>query len=201
MVASEQMRPDVRLLREEWIKGRQPLMRRQAHRLVFLDETGTNTKMTRLRGRSPKGARLKAAVPFGHWKTETFIAGLRHDGLVAPFVINCPMNRKMFEAYIETQLAPTLEPGDVVILDNLSAHKSPRAERIIQDRGAFMLFLPPYSPDLNPIEMAFSKLKAHLRKTAARTIQDLWDAIGRSCDLYEPQECRNFFKAAGYEPV
>ena len=195
------MRPDVRLLREEWIKGRQPLMRRQAHRLVFLDETGTNTKMTRLRGRSPKGARLKASVPFGHWKTETFIAGLRHDGLVAPFVINCPMNRKMFEAYIETQLAPTLEPGDVVILDNLSAHKSPRAERIIRDRGAFMLFLPPYSPDLNPIEMAFSKLKAHLRKTAARTIQDLWDAIGRICDLYEPGECRNFFKAAGYEPV
>ena len=195
------MRPDVRLLREEWIKGRQPLMRRQAHRLVFLDETGTNTKMTRLRGRSPKGARLKASVPFGHWKTETFIAGLRHDGLVASFVINCPMNRKMFEAYIETQLAPALEPGDVVILDNLAAHKSPLAERIIRARGAFILFLPPYSPDLNPIEMAFSKLKAHLRKREARTIQDLWDAIGRICDLYEPEECRNFFKAAGYEPV
>ena len=195
------MRPDVRLLREEWIEGRQPVMRREAHRLVFLDETGTNTKMTRLRGRSPKGTRLKASVPFGHWKTETFIAGLRHDGLVAPFVINCPMNRKMFEAYIETQLAPTLEPGDVVILDNLSAHKSPRAEQIIRDRGAFMLFLPPYSPDLNPIEMAFSKLKAHLRKKAARTIQDLWDAIGQICELYEPEECRNFFKAAGYETV
>lgn len=201
MVASEQRRPDVRLLREEWIKGRQPLMRRQAHRLVFLDETGTNTKMARLRGRSPKGQRLKASVPFGHWKTETFIAGLRHDGLVAPFVINCPMNRRMFEAYIETQLAPTLEPGDVVILDNLAAHKSPQAERIIRAQGAFVLFLPPYSPDLNPIEMAFSKLKAHLRKMATRTIQDLWDAIGQICDLYQPEECQNYFKAAGYEPV
>ncbi len=107
----------------------------------------------------------------------------------------------MFEAYIETQLAPTLEPGDVVILDNLAAHKSPQTERIIRAQGAFILFLPPYSPDLNPIEMAFSKLKAHLRKMAARTIQDLWDAIGQICDLYQPEECRNYFKAAGYEPM
>jgi len=132
---------------------------------------------------------------------ETFIAGLRHDGLVAPFFISCPMNRKMFEAYIETQLASILEPGDVVILDNLSAHKNSRAERIFRDRSAFMLFLPPYSPDLNPIEMAFSKVKAHFRKMEARTIRDLWDAIGRICDLYEPEEYRNFFKAAGHEAV
>lgn len=176
-------------------------MRRQCHRLVFLDETGTNTKMTRLRGRAPKGKRLRASVPFGHWKTETFIAGLRHDGLVAPFVIDRPMNRRIFEAYVQTQLAPTLSPGDVVILDNLAAHRSPVAEKAIKDKGAWMLFLPPYSPDLNPIEMAFSKLKALLRKRATRTIQELWDAIGAICDLYSPQECLNYFKAAGYDPV
>ena len=176
-------------------------MRRQIHRLVFLDETGTTTKMTRLRGRALKGKRLRASAPFGHWKTETFIAGLRHNELVAPFIIGQAMNRRIFDAYIETQLAPTLEPGDVVILDNLAAHKSPAAEKAIRAKGAWMLFLPPYSPDLNPIEMAFSKLKAHLRKRAARTIQDLWDALGQICDLYNPEECLNYFKAAGYEPV
>lgn len=157
--------------------------------------------MTRLRGRAPRGTRLRASAPFGHWKTETFIAGLRRDGLVAPFVIDRPMNRKIFEAYIQTQLAPTLSVGDVVIADNLSAHKSPVAQKAITDRGAWMIFLPPYSPDLNPIEMAFSKLKAHLRKRAVRTIQDLWQAIGEICDLYEPDECLNYFKAAGYDPV
>lgn len=176
-------------------------MRREIHRLVFLDETGTTTKMTRLRGRAPKGRRLKASAPFGHWKTETLIAGLRRDGMVAPFVIDRPMNRKIFEFYVETQLAPILAPGDVVIADNLAAHKSPKAEQAIRARGAWMLFLPPYSPDLNPIEMAFAKLKAHLRKRAVRTIDDLWQAIGQICDLYQPDECLNFFKAAGYDPV
>jgi transposase len=176
-------------------------MRRATHRLVFIDETGTTTKMTRLRGRAPRGKRLRASAPFGHWKTETFIAGLRQDGLVAPFVIDRPMNRKIFEAYVQTQLAPTLAVGDVVIADNLSAHKSPIAEQAIKDRGAWMLFLPPYSPDLNPIEMAFAKLKAHLRKREVRTIEDLWQAIGQICDLYEPDECLNYFKAAGYDPV
>jgi len=176
-------------------------MSRATHRLVFIDETGTTTKMTRLRGRALKGKRLKASAPFGHWKTETFIAGLRDDRLVAPFVIDRPMNRKIFELYVETQLAPTLAPGDVVIADNLAAHKSPVAERAIKDRGAWIIFLPPYSPDLNPIEMAFSKLKAHLRKRATRTIHDLWNAIGEICDLYLPDECLNYFKAAGYDPV
>jgi transposase len=175
-------------------------MRRNTHRLVFIDETGTTTKMTRLRGRALKGKRLRASAPFSHWKTETLIAGLRQDGLVAPFVIDRPMNRKIFEAYVQTQLAPTLSAGDVVIADNLSAHKSLIAEQAIKDRGAWMLFLPPYSPDLNPIEMAFSKLKAHLRKRAARTIEDLWQAIGQICDLYDPDECLNYFKAAGYDP-
>lgn len=168
---------------------------------MFIDETGTTTKMTRLRGRALKGKRLKATAPFGHWKSETFIAGLRDDGLVAPFVIDRPMNRNIFELYVETQLAPTLAPGDVVIADNLAAHKSPAAERAIKDRGAWIIFLPPYSPDLNPIEMAFSKLKAHLRKRATRTIENLWRAIGEICDLYEPEECLNYFKAAGYDPV
>ena len=140
--------------------------------------------MTRLRGRCAKGERLHSKAPFGHWKTQTLIAGLRHDGLVAPFVIDAPMNRVIFDTYIETQLAPTLKPGDVVIMDNLAAHKSPVAEAAIRARGAWMLFLPPYSPDLNPIERAFSKLKENLRATAARTIDDLWKAIGNICKLF-----------------
>jgi len=176
-------------------------MRYHASRLVFIDETSTNTKMTRLRGRCLRGRRLKAKAPFGHWKTQTFVAGLRCHGLIAPFVVDRPMNRRIFETYVETQLAPTLSKGDVVILDNLAAHKSPAAEKAIRAKGAWMLFLPPYSPDLNPIEMAFSKLKAHLRARAVRTIDELWKAIGDICDLFDPKECRNFFKAAGYEPT
>ena len=173
-------------------------MRLEPHRLVFIDETATTTKMVRLRGRCRKGLRLHAKAPFGHWKTQTFIAGLRCHGLTAPFVIDAPMNRTIFEAYVETQLAPTLAKGDVVILDNLAAHKSPKAEAAIKARGAWMLFLPPYSPDLNPIEMAFSKLKACLRTKAIRTIDHLWRAIGDICALYSTTECQNDFKAAGY---
>jgi transposase len=173
-------------------------MGRAQHRLVFIDETGTTTKMTRLRGRCRKGERLHARAPFGHWKTQTFIAALRSTGLTAPFVVDAPMNRLIFDTYIETQLAPTLNKGDVVILDNLAAHKSPAAEKAIRDRGAWMLFLPPYSPDLNPIEMAFAKLKAHLRARAVRTIDELWKAIGHICQLFHPRECQNYFQAAGY---
>jgi len=169
------------------------------YRLVFIDETSTNTKMTRLRGRCPKGKRLKAKAPFGHWKTQTFIAGLRCWGLIAPWVIDAPMNRRIFDTYVETQLAPTLSKGDVVIMDNLSAHKSTRAEKIIKKKGAWILFLPAYSPDLNPIEMAFAKLKSHLRARAVRTIDQLWKAIGDICDLFSPTECINYFKKAGYE--
>ena len=174
-------------------------MRREPDRLVFVDETGTNTKMTRSHGRCLRGHRLKAKAPFGHWKIQTFIAGLRRRGLTAPFVVDQPMNRLIFDTWVETQLAPTLSKGDVVILDNLPAHKSQAAEQAIRAKGAWLLFLPSYSPDLNPIEMAFSKLKAHLRKRAARTIDDLWRAIGDICSLYDPAECENFFKAAGYE--
>ena len=173
-------------------------MREQRGRLIFFDETSTNTKMTRLRGRSLKGERLNCAAPFGRWGTQTFVAGLKCDGLVAPWIIDAPMNRAIFETYVETQLAPVLMPGDVVILDNLSSHKSVRAENTIRAKGAWLLFLPPYSPDLNPIEMAFSKLKAHLRATAARTIDDLWKAIGNICKLFSPEECSNYFNAAGY---
>src|SRR5208282_1031214 len=190
--ASEQDRPDVKQAREEWTGVRQPKMQLEPHRLVFLDETGTTTKMTRLRGRCRKGQRLLAEAPFGHWKTQTFIAGLRCDALTAPFVIDAPMNRRIFETYVETQLAPTLKPGDVVISDNLAAHKSAAAEQAIRAKGAWLLFLPPYSPDLNPIEMAFAKLKALLRARAIRTIDALWRAIGEICDLFTPQECQNY---------
>jgi transposase len=196
--ASEQDRSDIREARREWKEARQPRMGRDQHRLVFIDETGTTTKMTRLRGRCRKGERLHAKAPFGHWKTQTFIAALRSTGLTAPFVVDAPMNRLIFDTYVETQLAPTLNKGDVVILDNLAAHKSPAAEKAIRDRGAWMLFLPPYSPDLNPIEMAFAKLKAHLRARAVRTIDELWKAIGHICKLFDPQECQNYFQAAGY---
>jgi transposase len=197
LLASEQDRPDVRHARQQWKDKRQPKMRLEPHRLVFIDETGATTKMARLRGRCPKGQRLRSKAPFAHWKTQTFIAGLRCYGLTAPFVIDRPMNRQIFETYVETQLAPTLSRGDVVILDNLAAHKSPKAEAAIRARGAWMLFLPPYSPDLNPIEMAFSKIKAHLRARAIRTVDALWQAIGDICKLFEPDECRNYFSAAG----
>jgi transposase len=196
--ACETERADVKEARHDWTTSRQPHMREDVHRLIFLDETGTTTKMTRLRGRARVGARLKAKAPFGHWGTQTFIAGLRCDGLTAPWVIDKPMNRAIFELYIETQLAPTLTPGDIVILDNLSSHKSEKAQAILKERGAWFLFLPPYSPDLNPIEMAFAKLKSHLRRIGARTIDALWKAVGDICDLYSPGECRNYLKAAGY---
>ena len=197
-MASERARAEVRERRQEWIDRRQPRMRLQPARLVFIDETAVTTKMTRLRGRSRRGQRLVADAPFGHWRTQTFIAGLRCAKLTAPWVLDGPMNRDAFDLYVESQLAPTLQPGDVVILDNLAAHKSQRAAQALKARGAWLLFLPPYSPDLNPIEMAFSKLKAHLRAACARTFDTLWKAVGNICDLYQPDECWNYFKAAGY---
>ncbi len=173
-------------------------MRLEPHRLVFLDETSTTTKITRLRGRAPRGRRLRATAPFGHGRTQTFIAGLRCDGLTAPWMLNGPLNRPAFECYVETQLAPALKPGDVVILDNLSSHKSAKASQRLKDQGSWFLFLPPYSPDLNPIEMAFAKLKAHLNKAKARTIEALWRAIGDICSLFTEHECWNYFTSAGY---
>jgi len=173
-------------------------MRLQPERLVFVDETSVKTNMTPLRGRSVRGERLLADAPFGKWRTQTFIAGLRQDSLVAPWIIEGAMDGAAFDAYVRTQLAPTLTRGDVVILDNLNVHKSPRAAEALAERGAWFLFLPKYSPDLNPIEMAFAKLKALLRKAAARTYDQLWRAIGDICDLCDPQECWNYLKEAGY---
>ncbi len=173
-------------------------MAHMLERVAFIDETWLKTNMAKSTGWAPRGQRLVDHAPFGHWRTQTFVAALRHDRLDAPWVIDGTMNRATFEAYVETQLAPTLGKGDVVILDNLSSHKSPRAAQMLRDIGAWFLFLPPYSPDLNPIEMAFSKLKTLIRKAAARTYADLWSAVGNVCDLFPEEECFNFFKAAGY---
>jgi transposase len=195
----EQKRPEVARARDVWISRRQPFMRNMLTRIGFIDETSLKTNMAKTTGWSPCGARLVDHVPFGHWNTQTFIASLRHDRLDAPWVIDGPINRELFDLYIETQLAPTLHKGDVVILDNLATHRSPKAAAILKDIGAWFLFLPPYSPDLNPIEMAFAKLKALIRKAAARTYDQLWKAVGQVCDLFKEEECYNFFKAAGYE--
>lgn len=156
--------------------------------------------MARLRGRALRGQRCRAAVPHGHWKTTTFTGALRLGGMTAPMVLDGPMNRAAFQAYIEQMLVPTLRRGDVVIMDNLPAHKGADVRRAIEEAGATLRYLPPYSPDFNPIENAFSKLKAPLRKAAARTIADLWNVIGEALDLFTPQDCANYFTAAGYEP-
>ncbi len=173
-------------------------MANHLERLVFIDETSVKTNMAKTTGWAPRGQRLVDHAPFGHWRTQTFIGALRHDRLDAPWVIDGAMNAEMFELYVATQLVPTLREGDVVILDNLSSHKSPGAARTLRSIGAWFLFLPPYSPDLNPIEMAFSKLKALIRKAAARTYDQLWAAVGQVCDLFSDEECYNYFKAAGY---
>ena len=173
-------------------------MRDRPGRLVFIDETSVKTNMTPLRGRSARGQRLRADVPFGKWRTQTFVAGLRCDELVAPWIIEGAMDGAAFDTYVRTQLAPALKPGDVVILDNLNVHKSPRAAKALAERGAWFLFLPKYSPDLNPIEMAFAKLKTLLRKAKARTYGALWRAVGDICELFSPQECWNYLKDTGY---
>jgi transposase len=182
-----------------WVNRRKRFFNKALARLIFVDETSTNTQLTKRTGWSPRGERFNAHAPFGKWQTQTFIAGLRCHGLTAPWIVNAPMNSRSFETWIETQLAPTLSKGDVVILDNVRFHKSERAEQLVKARGAWMLFLPAYSPDLNPIEMAFSKLKALLRKRAARTFDDITKALGDIVGLFSVIECQNFFRAAGYE--
>lgn len=156
--------------------------------------------MARLRGRAPRGERCYASVPHGHWKMTTFTAGLRRSGLIAPMVLDGPMDGAAFVAYVEQLLVRELTPGDVVIMDNLPAHKVSGVRQAIEGVGARLLYLPPYSPDFNPIEMAFSKLKAILRKTAARTIEALWDTIASALDTFTAAECQNYFAAAGYDP-
>ena len=187
----------MRAAREAWFDGQLDL---DPSKLVFIDETGASTKMARLRGRAKKGERCRAAVPHGHWKTTTFTAGLRLGGLSAPMVLDGPMDGAAFLAYIEQVLAPELSNGEVVVMDNLPAHKVKGVRQAIEKAGAQLRYLPSYSPDFNPIEHAFAKLKAHLRKAAARTIPELWEEIAETIDTFEPDECANYFTAAGYDP-
>ena len=167
---------------------------------MFIDETGASTKMARLRGRALQGQRCRAAVPHGHWQTTTFTGALRLEGMTAPMVLDGPMNRAAFQAYIEQVLVPTLGRGDTVIMDNLPANKGVDVRRAIEAAGATLRYLPPYSPDFNPIENAFAKLKALLRKAAARTMDELWDTIRDTLPQFTASECANYFTAAGYEP-
>jgi transposase len=156
--------------------------------------------MARQRGRALKGERLRAGSPHGHWKTTTIVAGLRLNGIAAPFVLDGPINAHAFETYVAKVLARELKPGDIVVMDNLSSHKGPAVRAMIEAAGASLAYLPPYSPDFNPIENAFAKLKALLRKAAERTVEGLWKAIGELVDTFSPQECARYFAAAGYEP-
>ena len=195
LFAAEQDRPDVKAAREAW-RENQPAL--DSTKLVFIDETGTATNMTRLRGRSAEGQRLVDKTPHGHRKTTTFVAALRHDRITAPLVIDGAMNGETFVAYIEQYVVPTLTPGDIVIMDNLTVHKVAGVEKAIEAAGASLKYLPAYSPDLNPIEMVFSKLKALLRKAKERTVEGLWDRIGKLLDEFSSQECQNYLTHQGY---
>jgi transposase len=196
--ASEQERADIKERREAWFDGQLDL---DPEKLVFIDETWTTTNMARKNGRAPKGERLRAGVPHGHWKTTTFVAGLRLTGMTAPMVLDGPINGQWFQAYVDQVLVPTLSPGDIVVMDNLGSHKGAGVRKAIEAVGAALLYLPPYSPDFNPIEKAFAKLKALLRKAAERTVDALWNSIGALLNEFSSSECANFFIATGYEPV
>ena len=192
--AAEQERPDVRAAREAWFEGQLDL-----DRLVFIDETAATTAMARRYGRAPRGERCRMSVPQSHWETTTVTAGLRASGITAPWLLDGAMNGPAFRTYVADVLAPTLRPGDTVVLDNLPAHKVSGVREHIEAVGARLLYLPPYSPDFNPIELAFAKLKTLLRSAAARTIPDLWDAIRRSLTCFASAECRAYLAAAGYD--
>jgi transposase len=185
----------VRARREQW-RAEQPSL--DPARLVFLDETWAAANLTRRYGRSPKGQRLVCPVPYGHWKTTTFLAALRVGGLTCPLVVDGAMTGDLFVAYVKQQLAPTLKAGDVVVLDNLSCHLRAEVGQAIEGAKCRLLYLPPYSPDLNPIELAFAKLKALLRTAGERTVEGLWDFLGAALDAFSPQECRNYFRHCGY---
>ncbi len=193
----EQDRPDILRRRRAWFDGQLDL---DPAKLVFIDETGLSTKMARLRGRAVCGERCRAGVPHGHWKTTTFTGALRLTGMTAPFVYDGAMNGTAFRAYVEQVLVPTLSAGDIVIMDNLPAHKAAGVREAINRAGALLMFLPPYSPDFNPIENAFAKLKALLRTKAKRTITALWDAVATILKQFTPAECANYFAATGYDP-
>lgn len=165
---------------------------------MFIDETWASTRMARTHGRSPRGSRLIAKVPHGHWKTTTFVGALRVDGITASMVLDGPINRETFLAFVEKELVPTLRQGDIVVMDNLASHKVAGVRQLIEEVGATVAYLPPYNPDLNPIELAFSKLKRMLRSAAARTVSALWQQIGSLLDLFPPQECRRYLAHCGY---
>lgn len=184
--------------RADW-QARQPEI--AIDRLVFIDETGASTKMARRYGRSARGRRCIAAVPHGHWKTTTFVGALRATGMTAPMVLDGAMDGAAFDLYVKQVLVPTLRPGDIVVMDNLPAHKRAQVRIALEAAGAQLMYLPPYSPDLNPIEMAFAKLKAALRKAAARSIHALIAAIAQTLTTFQPQECINYLAAAGYDRV
>ncbi|MBB5050052.1 transposase [Rhodopseudomonas rhenobacensis] len=165
---------------------------------MFIDETWAKTNMAPLRGWAAKGQRLRAKVPFGHWKTMTFLAALRHDRITAPWVFDGPINAESFLVYVEQVLVPTLQPGDVVVMDNLGSHKGQAVRAAIRGAGAHLIFLPPYSPDLNPIEQVFAKLKHLLRKAAERSVEATWKRIGALLGNFSPTECANYFVNSGY---
>jgi transposase len=198
LIASEQDRPDVARRRSQWKTYQNRI---DPSRLVFIDETWTKTNMAPLRGWAPRGQRLKAKVPHGHWKTMTFLAALRHDRVDAPWLIDGPINGERFRLYVDKVLVPTLKPGDVVVMDNLGSHKGKAVRRAIRSAGARLFFLPKYSPDLNPIEKLFAKLKHWLRKAARRTVEAVCDAIGQTLETVTSNECRNYFVEAGYDPT
>jgi transposase len=193
--ADEQERADVQAARRAWSEA-QPGM--DLEKLVFIDETWISTSMTRHYGRAPRGQRCIASAPHGHWETTTFVAGLRHQQLTAPLVADGPMDGEMFLAYVRQFLCPTLRPGDIVILDNLSSHKVTGVKQAIAAAGATLIYLPPYSPDLNPIEKLFAKLKALLRKAAKRSVDALWNEIGELLNTLSSTECANYFASSGY---
>ncbi len=198
LAATERLRTRVKHQRQEWLRYRTPKMQAYPDRLVFIDETSIKTNLTRLRGRSLCGKRLEMTAPFGAWGTQTFIAGLTHDSLIVPWVIKGAMNGEAFATYMRQVLAPELLPGTVVICDNLATHRNKDAAQALKDVSCWILCLPPYSPNLNPIEMAFSKLKAHLRRIGARTFDQMFDALAEVCNLFTPQECWKYFCEAGY---
>ena len=198
MVAGERDRPDVARRRAQWVKYQNRIA---PERLVFIDETWTKTNMAPLRGWAPLGTRLNTKVPYGHWNTTTFLAALRHDRIDAPWLLEGPIDGQSFQIYVDQVLVPTLRPGDIVIMDNLGSHKGSGVREAIEAAGASLFYLPPYSPDFNPIEKAFSKLKALLRKAAARTVESLWTAIGEFIPAFTSTECANYFASAGYDAI
>ena len=197
-MATERRRAKVRRQRNDWIMHRSPTIAQMPDRVVFLDETAVKTNLTRLRGWAPRGTRLTMDAPFGSWSTQTLIAGLTQDALIAPWVMKGAMDGPAFAAYIQEVLIHEISPGTAVILDNLATHRNKEAAAALKAHGCWFLYLPPYAPDLNPIEQAFSKLNAHLRRIGARSLTSVFQAIGQVCDLYSPEECWNDFKAAGY---